>query len=476
MDDSKWCIRSLVLRLFEGLLSLYPSRFRRDFSAEIRAVFLDRMREAEEYGGLAWLAAAFQEITGLVISILRECWHALGVRKEKTMVQDDQLQKDVGAEGGGIPALRSAGAPGALWVTGWTLLTTAAIPAALNAAAPLAVIFIWLINLGVHAGFWSTTQDPILEGLGFFISFALVLASVQWYLLRRFLPRAWLWFIATGAGVLVGGLAIGLVLGRTAVQSWDAFRIMAVTLLSIGFSLGLAQWLYLRRFLPNALWIIFIDVLAAASILLVGRSITNPVELMILLLPGAITGLGLWLLLRQSHPKVPYPVRIEASREKGRRFPRLALVGLGVVALVPLFFACSWAYAASQLALAKNDGIYSTPEEGMRALAQKGYSTDRRVKILQAGPNSFDGSQPHIWYVIAEVRASSRADGSDMGSNGCDNPGSFFIQTKEGWVHVSEGAFPEFIGFWMKVYGWAGEGQSTPSTNWAPGQPSRFCQ
>jgi hypothetical protein len=46
----------------------------------------------------------------------------------------------------------------------------------------------------------------------------------------------------------------------------------------------------------------------------------------------------------------------------------------------------------------------------------------------------------------------------------------------KGWVHVPEGAFPEFIGFWMEVFGWAGEGQSTPSTNWAPDQPGRFCQ
>jgi hypothetical protein len=469
MDDSKWRIRSLVLRLFEGLLSLYPPRFRRDFSTEIRAVFLSRVREAEKQGGLAWLAAAFQEITGLVISILRECWHELRVGKEKTVVPDDQLQKDVGAGGGGIPALRPAGPPGALWVTGWTLLTAAAIPAAMIATAPLAVVFIWLINLGVTADFWPTV-------LGFLTGFALVLASAQWYLLRRFLPRAWLWFVATGAGVLLGGLAVALSLGRYPVQGWDPLWMMAAVLLPFGLVLGLAQWLYLRRFLPNAFWIIFIDVLAAGSILLAGRSFTSLAELMVLLLPGAITGLGLWLLLSQSHPKVLSPGRIEASREKSRRLPRLALLGLGVVALVPLFFACSWVYTASQLALAKNDGVYSTPEEGMRVLAQKSHSPDSRVKILSAGPNSFDGSQPHIWYVIAEVRASSRADGSDMGSNGCDAPGSFFIQTKEGWVHVSEGAFPEFIGIWMRVYGWAGEGQSTPSTKWAQGQSSRFCQ
>jgi hypothetical protein len=475
MDDSRWPIRNLVLRLFEGLLALYPPRFRREFSTEIRVIILSRMRQADEYGGSAWLAATFQEITGLVISILRECWHERGVRKGKTMVPDDQFQKDVSAEGGGIPAFRPVGAPGVLWFTGWTLLTTAAIPATLIAAPPLAVMFIWLRNLGVRAGFWSTTPDATLDVLSHLIGFALVLASVQWYLLRRFLPRAWLWFIATGAGVLLGGLAVGLSLGSS-LLSWDPLWMMAALLLPVGLVLGLAQWLYLRRFLPNSFWIIFFDVLAAASILLAGRSFTNPAELMILLLPGAITGLGLCLLLNQSYPKMPYQVQIKARRENNRRLPRLGRVGLGLAALVPLFFVCSWVYSASQLALAKNEGIYSTPEDGMLARSQKPDSAGRRVKILYAGPNSHDGSQPYIWFVIAEVRESSQASGSDTGSNECSVPGSFFIQTKEGWVYVPEGAFPEFIGFWMKVYGWAGAGQSVPSTSWAPGQPKRFCQ
>jgi len=152
------------------------------------------------------------------------------------------------------------------------------------------------------------------------------------------------------------------------------------------------------------------------------------------------------------------------------RWVLLAVVGaLGIVSL-------AWLYTTSQLAIARAKGVYASPEQGMLAHAEKYYAADRSVKILQAGPNSFDGSQPHIWYVIAEIHASARADGSELGHNGCDAPGSFFIQTREGWVHVPEGAFPGFIGFWMKVFGWAGEGQSTPSTDWAPDQPDRLCQ
>lgn len=149
----------------------------------------------------------------------------------------------------------------------------------------------------------------------------------------------------------------------------------------------------------------------------------------------------------------------------------LVLLGFSLICV-----ASSWIYTAVQLNIAQAKGVYSSPEQGMIARAEQYYTADRQVKILHAGTNSFDGTKPHIWYVIAEIRASARADGSALGHNGCDAPGSFFLQTKEGWVYVPEGAFPGFIGFWMDVFGWAGKGQSTPSTNWAPDQPSRFCQ
>ncbi len=152
-----------------------------------------------------------------------------------------------------------------------------------------------------------------------------------------------------------------------------------------------------------------------------------------------------------------------------RRF----LIALGIVVSFVVF---SWIYTTVQLKNARAKGVYTTPEQGMQALAEKYYAADREVKIVYAGTNSFDGSNPHVWYVIAEVRATARADGSELGSNGCDAPGSFFLQTREGWVHVPEGAFPTYMGFWMKVFDWAGEGNPTPSVNWAPDQNPQFCR
>jgi hypothetical protein len=84
MDNSGWHFQDLLIYLFGGLVHLYPPRFRAEFSDEIRAVLVKRMREAEERGTASWFAAAFREITQLVISILHECWHELRMRKEKT--------------------------------------------------------------------------------------------------------------------------------------------------------------------------------------------------------------------------------------------------------------------------------------------------------------------------------------------------------------------------------------------------------
>lgn len=158
-----------------------------------------------------------------------------------------------------------------------------------------------------------------------------------------------------------------------------------------------------------------------------------------------------------------------------RRFPTLGLILVLLVWLAVTLPVVGWRYASIQLARARAQGVYDSAEEGMRSRLQAHYEGIERIDVLYAGTNSFDGSRSHIWYVVAEVRARSRADGSSLGKNGCDAPGSFFLQTREGWVWMSEGWFPGIVGFWMNMFGMAGPGQATPSTDWAPGQPGKFC-
>jgi len=329
-------IRMPIVRLYGSLLHLYPSRFRAEFIAEIRDIFLKVTLDAEERGGFCLLKTSLREFTELVISIFHECEYELRSRKEKAMTLENNDPEIAGLQSGGGKYLHTAGAPNLIWVAGWAFLTTLAIPAALIIMPTLAAIFLWLINLGGKAGLWPGINGNILTLVGFVAAFSLLMGAIQWYLLRSFFPRAGWWFAATGGSLLLGGLAVGISMVSIPVLSRNPNWSLAAILPIAGLALGFMQWLYLRRFLPNAWWIILIDGLAAVSVLLAGRSFTSWFELAgILILPGMITGVGLWLLLRQSQPSVVHQERIKV---KGRRIPCLAWVGLGLSALVPLFF------------------------------------------------------------------------------------------------------------------------------------------
>lgn len=436
---------SRLPRLFEWLLSLYPPRFRGEFAGEMRAVILLRIAEIDRYSGAAWLAAVLREITGLAASVISEHRHELRVRKEQVMAQENQIPNATG----GMPSLRLAGSAGALWFAGWTLLTTAAIPAALIVVAPLAVLFMGLLNLGARAGLWPAASAASMQALGAAAGLALALSSAQWLLLRRVLPRAGLWFLANGAGVLLGSAVIGLLVGRSGIQSWGDVWIMAALLLPLGLAIGLAQWLYLRRFLPNAYWIILIDVLSTGSILLAGGAFTSLIELLVFVLPGAITGLGLLLLLRQTGATLLAPALRDSPRETRVSLPRMARVGIAAAALVLMFFACSWIYAASQLALAKQRGIYPTPQEAVIGNSQGwGGAEVVRIEDVWAEPNRQD-AQAHVWFGGATVYLDRVPQGYDKTSY---SSGSYYLRVREGWVHVPEGAFPDFIGWVMELY------------------------
>ena len=136
----------------------------------------------------------------------------------------------------------------------------------------------------------------------------------------------------------------------------------------------------------------------------------------------------------------------------------------------------SWTYTANVLRAARFEGTFASAEDGMRALIARGYIHPDRIQIVYAGTNSFDGSSPHVWYVIACVWGGTRADGSPVGSqrHEDDQPGTFFLNTRDGWVHVAEGFFPEFVGFLMKVYGLAAPGSAKPTHDWGS-TPTQGC-
>lgn len=131
----------------------------------------------------------------------------------------------------------------------------------------------------------------------------------------------------------------------------------------------------------------------------------------------------------------------------------IAILSLLVIQFVLILVVTFWIYTAVQLKIARIEGVYPTPEDGMHMRVTESWVDIEKVEIVYAGTNSFDGSSPHVWYVIADVRAASRGDGKPVHPRGYDSAGSFFLRVQDGWVHVPEGRFPELVGLGMQLFG-----------------------
>ena len=137
-------------------------------------------------------------------------------------------------------------------------------------------------------------------------------------------------------------------------------------------------------------------------------------------------------------------------------------------------------YAIASLNWARSQGVYDTPQEGVLSRATQQYCGLEKVEIEQAATNSFDGSDPHIWYVIFTVYAQNHVPcdpenpGPALHNQTYESGGSYYLHTKEGWVWMPEGRFPEFIGHWMTQLDLAGPGDPTHVPRDPVGQKFRF--
>ena len=142
---------------------------------------------------------------------------------------------------------------------------------------------------------------------------------------------------------------------------------------------------------------------------------------------------------------------VEPAADIVKRPLPLKWIIIGLIAIIPIFFLCSWVFAVSQLTLAKNNGIYPSVEEAVIQKNSQGWGGAEVIKLedVRASVNQHDGSQPHVWFGGARVYLDRVPEGWDRTEY---SSGSYFLHVKEGWVHVPEGAFPEFIGWVMELY------------------------
>lgn len=135
------------------------------------------------------------------------------------------------------------------------------------------------------------TED--YPGVYVFIPIArLLTALVQYFLLRRYLPRMGGWMPATAGGWLLGVTLIAILnrLGWTVlVQDINLmFPIM-------GFAIGLAQWFVLRPRLARAGWWVIANTLGWGTLALftTGNAVEQSGLMLIGVLPATVTAAGL---------------------------------------------------------------------------------------------------------------------------------------------------------------------------------------
>ena len=107
---------------------------------------------------------------------------------------------------------------------------------------------------------------------------------LQWLLLKQRIPRAWHWIAATAIGWTVGGLVGSFVLPS---------ELGFLGAMFLGMATGTAQWLILRKVVYWAAWWPVVNGVAWATGLTM-----FPAPLLVGVMPGAMTGIALELLLR----------------------------------------------------------------------------------------------------------------------------------------------------------------------------------
>lgn len=195
------------------------------------------------------------------------------------------------------------------------------------------IIVGWLAAFSVVFGLWIilgfgwvftgiTAQLEVIQSVALPLTwgvFGIALGAVQWRVLRRQIPQAWLWILATSAGFVVAALVvIGLMDGRnpdTTITNELGHGIV------LGATLGVTQWAVLRGKVELAGGWILISVVGWELAALAGStagaslaSIAGAASLDrvgvgqlqgLLLLGGFLSGIGLFWLLKRSAANVP---------------------------------------------------------------------------------------------------------------------------------------------------------------------------
>jgi hypothetical protein len=189
--------------------------------------------------------------------------------------------------------------PGWSFYIAWVFLTSLSLPVAYFVIA-LFIIRIVTSIIGDYIyvnGVQHITEDYL--ALYFLVpAMGLLTGAVQYGLLRRYLPRMGGWVLATTGGWILGTLLVVLFTRLQGTQQFNS----DLAFLLLGLSIGIGQWLVLRRRLPGAGWWIAANLLGWALLVLVtGGNSFDQFGLFIMgFFPACATAAALALMIRQT--------------------------------------------------------------------------------------------------------------------------------------------------------------------------------
>lgn len=272
----------MITRLYAALLRLYPGQFRADFSIEMEDVFRQAIEDGDRTG--AALRFFLRELRDLLPNLVREHWHSL-TNKELPMTT---IKK-----------------PEWTFYPAWAILTTLCIPIAFFLDLVILKVITMIVGDIIYVdGVRHITEDYLL--MYTFVPVVSVLTGIlQFGLLRRYLPRMGWWVLATTGGWLLGLLLI-LIPGWLNLWPPEAFDI-DLAFIVLGLSIGMGQWLLLRRRLPQAGWWIGANLVGWVLLgqITTGNSLGQFGLLGLGFLPACSTGVMLALLINQAQPIDP---------------------------------------------------------------------------------------------------------------------------------------------------------------------------
>ncbi len=272
---------SLLIHFYAWLLCWYPANFRTEFEEEMTAVFTQTMTDAAERDKWTIMMFILRELRDLPLNLAREHWHAL-TKKELPMTP---IKK-----------------PEWSFYLAWIILTALCVPVAFI----INLIILRIITLAIGDfiyvdGVRHITED-YLFGYTFVPILSLLMGLLQYSLLRRYLPRMGWWVLATAGGWLLGLLLVLSLPVSWGYESWGMDLIFTL----LGFSIGVGQWLLLRRRLLRAEWWIGANIVGWGLLALITGNPLHQFDFLLLgFVPTCVTAVVLGLLMNRVQPTGP---------------------------------------------------------------------------------------------------------------------------------------------------------------------------